>query len=329
MQRVPQCQPLGSQTDEEGGDEERDLIRQLPLDFDIGARLYHHMMNNAIRMIYPRLGSSRLSDRIVSELERRIMSGELRPNERLPTETELAEILGVSRTSVRDAIRTLAARGLVQVRQGHGMVVAEPTDTAFGEALVVLLMRSEMTMGDVMAARAAIEAELGRLAARRATPPDWDRLEERVAGFREAVAGEDWERAEDEHLGFHLALLKAINLPALEILLKPMHQIILLSAVPPTIDDQDLWDVEAHPPIVAALRRRDETATYAALQHHFRFLADERYAALQQTLVRDAQTVHDALASLREGQRTKRPAEEAVALGEHGGSTKQQRGGHS
>jgi GntR family transcriptional repressor for pyruvate dehydrogenase complex len=263
-------------------------------------------MNNAIRMIYPELGSSKLSDQIVNELERRIMSRELRPNERLPTENEFAELLGVSRTSVRDAMRTLAARGLVRVRQGHGMVVAEPSDTTFGEALVVLLMRSEMTMGDVMAARAAIETELGRLAARRATPADWDRLDERVAEFRAAVASNDWERAEDEHLGFHLALLKAINLPALEILLKPMHQIILLSAVPPTIDDKELWDVEAHPPIVAALRRRDETDTYRTLQHHFRFLSDERYAALRRTFVRDAQTVHDVLASLREGQRTKR-----------------------
>ena len=72
---------------------------------------------------------------IVREFEDRIVYGELAPGERLPTESELCELLGVSRSVVRDAVRTLVARGLVEVRQGRGMIVAAPDDHAYSVAL--------------------------------------------------------------------------------------------------------------------------------------------------------------------------------------------------
>lgn len=250
-------------------------------------------------MTYPSLGGAKLSERIALELEHRIMSGQLQPGERLPSETELGELLGASRTAVRDAVRTLAARGLIRVRQGHGMVVAEPSDHVYGEALVILLMRSDMTMGDVMDARAAIEMELGRLAAKRSTPADWKALSGHLDAFREAVAAEEWGRAEREHVDFHLAFLRSINLPVCDILFKPLQRAILLSAVPPTYYDKELWDVDAHDPILSALENRDEDALYKALEHHFRFRNDRRYSKLRKMLFRDAHSVHEILASMR------------------------------
>ena len=62
----------------------------------------------------------RLSDQVTAELERRILAGELEPGGLLPAEPELGAELEVSRSVIRDAIRTLAARGLVEVRQGSG-----------------------------------------------------------------------------------------------------------------------------------------------------------------------------------------------------------------
>src|SRR5258708_33888506 len=85
---------------------------------------------------------SKLSDRIATEIGTKIVRGELHAGERLPTETELGVLFGVSRSVIRDAIRTLSARGLVNVRQGHGMQVSQSSDVTFGEALIILLMRS-------------------------------------------------------------------------------------------------------------------------------------------------------------------------------------------
>ena len=92
---------------------------------------------------------AKLSDRVAVELGAQIVRAELPEGARLPTEAELGDVYRVSRSVIRDAIRTLSARGLVEVRQGHGMVVAQPSDAPFAEALIILLMRSSLTLGDV------------------------------------------------------------------------------------------------------------------------------------------------------------------------------------
>ena len=112
------------------------------------------------------------SERLVSALEQKILSGRLPAGARLPTEGELCDYLHVSRSVVRDAIRALVARGLVTVRQGRGMSVAMPSDAAFSRALLVLLARSDLTMGDVFLARASIETRLVALAAKSGTDED-------------------------------------------------------------------------------------------------------------------------------------------------------------
>jgi GntR family transcriptional repressor for pyruvate dehydrogenase complex len=143
-------------------------------------------------------------------------------------------------------------------------------------------------MREVTEARAAIEIHVGPLAAERGSDEDWSRLQGHLDGFADAVERREWRRAHGEHLAFHLALLHAIHLPALEILLNPMHEIIVLSSVPPT-DNPELWDVPAHPPILAALRERDAGRARAALEEHFqRFLGDERYAEFEARPFREA-----------------------------------------
>lgn len=237
---------------------------------------------------FPRFGGGRLSDRVAADLERRILLGQPEPGERLPTEAELCDLFGVSRSVVRDALRTLVARGLVRVGPGQGIVVTDPSDEAFGQALLLLLARSGLTMREVTEARAAIEINLGPLAASRGTEEDWAQMERHLRSFGDSVEHRDWRRAHAEHLAFHLALLRAIHLPALEILLKPMHEIIVLSSVPPN-DNPELWDVPAHPPIVEALKKGDADAARAALEDHFhRFLRDERYEAFESSPFRDA-----------------------------------------
>ena len=216
------------------------------------------------------------SDRVAAELERRILCGELAPGDRLPTEGELGEMLGVSRSVIRDAIRTLAARGLVSVRQGHGMTVAEPSDAAFGHALIALLARSALTMGDVINARATIEGRLVPMAVNSGTEEDWDELDQTVRAFADAVAEGRWDAARETHLAFHLGLLGALHQPALELFLKPMTEIIVISSAPPRQTAREDWEVETHAPILDALRARDAAAVEAAMDAHFAALTDPR-----------------------------------------------------
>lgn len=231
---------------------------------------------------YPRIGDAlKMSDRVAVELERRILIGEPPPGERLPTEAELGALFAVSRSVIRDALRTLVARGLVHVGPRQGIIVTEPSDQAFGEALVLLLARSGLTMREVTEARAAIEIQLGALAAQNGTEADWANMEAALVDFEAALEREEWESVHRSHLDFHLSLLGAVHMPALEILLAPMHEVILLSSGAPD-NDRALWDFDNHPPILAALRRGDGDEVKLTLERHFRgFLDDERYAEFE------------------------------------------------
>lgn len=224
------------------------------------------------------IGPDLKSDRVAVELERLILVGKLVPGARLPTEDELSQMFGVSRSVIRDAVRRLVARGLLTVRQGRGTTVTEPNDAAFGLAALALLARSDLTVGEVISARAMLETTLVPLAAATGTEEDWASLDETLDRFAGAVASGEWNIARDAHLAFHAGLLSALHEPALQVLLRPMTEVIWMSSEPPRETEPQDWEVETHPPILAALRRRDPEAVATAIREHYAVLDEaERY----------------------------------------------------
>jgi DNA-binding FadR family transcriptional regulator len=243
------------------------------------------------------LAGSNLSDQIAWDLQSKIVSGELRPGDRLPTESELGDLYGVSRSVIRDSVRLLVARGLVSVRQRNGIVVTEPSAKAFGDMLVVLLMRSEIRVRDLLSARAALDIALAPLAAARGRDTDWEGMDRRLQAMTAALEKEDWRRMLREHLEFHLGLLHAVHTPALEIALRPMQHVILISSVPPTLSDRRLAGLEAHYPILKALRQGDGPAAQEALREHYRDRPgeDAGYQRFQETPLAQLGTMHELL----------------------------------
>lgn len=210
------------------------------------------------------------SDRIVHTFERQILSGRLAAGTRLPTEGELCDILGVSRSVVRDSIRTLVARGLVEVRQGRGTTVAEPNGEAFSDAMLVLLSRSGLTMGDVFSARATIDIPLVALAAKNGTATDWAALETAYTSFSDAVKADDAEAAGRHHAAFHYGILEAVHEPALALMLRPMAELTIVSgAASVRRTSPEDWEVEAHRPILDALIKGDPAAASQAMADHY------------------------------------------------------------
>jgi GntR family transcriptional repressor for pyruvate dehydrogenase complex len=241
--------------------------------------------------------SSEKPGQVVLALERRILSGELQSGQRLPTEGELGLELGVSRTVVRDAVRTLTNRHLVRVRHGFGMEVAPPSDLPISHALVDLLMRADVTVDQVLEAREALDRQLAPLAARNATDEDAERMEHQLERFAEAAAAGESAVAQDAHLEIHLGLVRAMHMPALELLLKPMAEVILLSSVRPA-PDPARWEVDSHRPLVRALRARDEQQLVEAVDHHFAVLRSEAYDGFRAAMFRQLLD-HEDFAALR------------------------------
>jgi GntR family transcriptional repressor for pyruvate dehydrogenase complex len=251
-------------------------------------------------MTIPR-NTGTLSDSIASQLGNRILSGDLPAWSKLPSESELGDRLGVSRTAIRDAMRTLSAQGLVEIRHGHGMVVASPSDGPFADALVMMLLRSNLTVGDVLEARAAIDAGVCPVAATRGNAADWDRLASDLNVFAVSIEKAEWEAAHEAHNAFHLGLLAATHLPAGEIMLRPLQHLVLLTSFPPR-SETELWELSAHQLILDALRRGDEAATRQALLDHYRVMETESYAQLRATTFRDSPGVGRAMELTRYAQ---------------------------
>lgn len=241
--------------------------------------------------------SSEKPEQVVLALEHRILSGELQSGQRLPTEGELGLELGVSRTVVRDAVRTLTNRHLVRVRHGFGMEVAPPSDLPISHALADLLMRANVTVGQVLEAREALDRQLAPLAAWNATDQDVEQMEHQLERFAEAAAAGDAAVAQDAHLEIHLGLVRAMHMPALELLLKPMAEVILLSSVRPA-PDPARWEVDSHRPLVQALRTRDEQQLVDAVEHHFAVLRAEAYDGFRAAMFRQL-LGHQDFAALR------------------------------
>jgi GntR family transcriptional repressor for pyruvate dehydrogenase complex len=230
----------------------------------------------------------KLSDRVVDALQRAIVRGDYPPGTRLPTESELCAGMGVSRSVIRDALRTLSSMGLIAVRQGHGIFVTPPHDGQMVWALALRFHRSDLTMGEVMEARRVIEGAIAAEAAIVCTTDDLTQIRSLFEEFKEAVENARWEDAHISHSNFHLAILKALHLPALELMLHPLQEFILGSSLPPDTAPGDLWDVAAHEPIVTALEAGNPELARAAMRAHFDYIDRPDYVEFKKLLFREA-----------------------------------------
>jgi len=131
--------------------------------------------------MYTPIHSSKVYIQIAEQIERSILSGELRNGDRLPTERELSEQFHASRTAVREAMKTLAQKGLVDMRPGRGTIVIDGTLQAMRHSLGLMMRVGQAgSSANLVEVREIIEPEIAALAAVRAT-------DEHITAMREAV----------------------------------------------------------------------------------------------------------------------------------------------
>lgn len=169
----------------------------------------------------------RLSGRVARQLEDLVVKGALETGQRLPTERELAETFGVSRTVIREAVHGLAARGLLDVRTGSGTFVSGPSTDSVTESLSLLLrFRAEgFFVEHLHEARRVLEAEIAGRAAERARDEDIADLEDILRRMEDAVDDRDASASLD--VEFHQALAVATHNPLYIILLDSIGDLLL------------------------------------------------------------------------------------------------------
>lgn len=210
---------------------------------------------------------TRVYEEVASRIRRMIADRRLTPGDKLPPERELAAALGVSRTSVRDAIRTLEVAGLLEARQGEGTVVRElSADNLVGPLASALLARRDL-LSDLIAVRKMIEPPIAREAARHATPEEIRQLEAILT--RQAARVEDGGLAMDEDSAFHDMIARAsrnqVVLKVIDVLMDLLREGRERSL---QVRGRPQKSLRGHRQILDAIRRRDgDTAARAMLAH--------------------------------------------------------------
>jgi GntR family transcriptional repressor for pyruvate dehydrogenase complex len=149
----------------------------------------------------------RLSDKVAEMMLDTILSRRLQVGDRLPSERELGEQFGVSRTVVREAVRALVAKGVIEVRSGSGLRVAAVDAAAVTESMSLYLRGGALDFEKVHEVRALLEVHIAGVAAERATDADLARLREVHERMERERA--DVEAAARDDLEFHRVIAGA------------------------------------------------------------------------------------------------------------------------
>jgi GntR family transcriptional regulator, transcriptional repressor for pyruvate dehydrogenase complex len=163
-------------------------------------------------VVYKLVRTSRLYEQIVQQIEESIVKGALKPGDQLPSERELAQRFGVSRTAVREAVKALREKGLVEAFSGRGTFITDGTTQAVRQSLDLMVKIGQQEGSNHLAeVRAILEPSIAALAATRIQEPE-------LATMREAVSvmdrsSEDPDAYIEADLDFHLALAEGAANP--------------------------------------------------------------------------------------------------------------------
>lgn len=166
-----------------------------------------------------------LTQRAEEQIQDLIVSGELKPGERLPAEAEMGKMLGVSRTVVREAVRVLSAKGLVEARTGSGIYVRGVNSDMILDPMDLLLRSRAITVNDIVEVRQLLEVHIAGLAAERASADDVRALEEAVAGLhKKGLSPREYAEID---VAFHGRLAVAAGNPLFILLAQSVNAVML------------------------------------------------------------------------------------------------------
>jgi GntR family transcriptional regulator, transcriptional repressor for pyruvate dehydrogenase complex len=179
--------------------------------------------------LFTAVSANRMSEAIVTQIRGLIRGNRLRPGDRLPSERELCERLGVSRVTVREALRVLEAGGLVEIRVGArgGAFVTTPSSDRLGAGLADLINLAPITSVEVTEARLVFELGIIPTVIERATDEDIDDLRAMTRDHIDALRRDEYTMAMSAD--FHNRVGACTHNAAIEMLVRSFHGPLLMS----------------------------------------------------------------------------------------------------
>jgi GntR family transcriptional repressor for pyruvate dehydrogenase complex len=208
---------------------------------------------------------NKVYEEVAKQIERLILK-KLKPGDKLPSERELAEMLQVSRSSIRDAIRGLELMGLVEPRQGAGTIVRQPDESAINPFANALKHRQEM-VSELLDFRKMLEPPLAARAATHASPDEISEMEEILDRQEVTLSHGEASISEDAEFHYSVALASgnSVVLKVLDILMELLRETRERSL---QVKGRPQKSLAGHRRILGAIKRHDAEAARDAMRRH-------------------------------------------------------------
>jgi len=207
---------------------------------------------------------SKVYEEVAKQLERLILK-KLQPGDKLPAERELAEMFGVSRSSIRDAIRSLELVGLVEPRQGAGTVVREVSAESLVNPLTIVLARQQIS--ELLDFRKMLEPPLAARAATHASVEDITEMEEILRRQDDKLRRRELAIEEDSEFHYNVAMASdnSVVLKVLDVLMDLLRETRERAL---QVEGRPQKSLAGHRRILMAIKRRDPAAAEDAMRRH-------------------------------------------------------------
>lgn len=215
-----------------------------------------------------RAGSSKedVTVKLIAVFKRLISDGTLAPGGRLPAERELAASFGVSRNSLRQALKVLEIMGVISQRVGDGTYLNSGAEEILGEPMEFLILLDGITVHELMEARLIVEPELTAQAAARATAEDIAEIERELKAMEDA--GEDSDRLVEHDLLFHQAIFRAAGNRVCSLMFSVVHRSMkrLITMTSKVVSPEHT--LVLHRRILSAIRKRNPEEARRRMSEH-------------------------------------------------------------
>lgn len=220
----------------------------------------------AIKTEFATIRRNRVHEEVARQIERLILE-KMSPGDKLPAERELAEMLGVSRSSIRDAMRRLEMVGLVQPRQGAGTVVREISTETLVSPLANVIAHRRQLVGELLDFRKMLEPPLAARAATHASAEEVAQMEEILRRQEKKVRGGELAMEEDSEFHYRIALGSgnSVVLKVLDVVMDLLRETRSRSL---QSEGRPQKSLAGHRRILAAIRRRDAAGAETAMRQH-------------------------------------------------------------
>ena len=228
-----------------------------------------------------------LGEQVAAQLSDQIAEGRWKPGEKLPSEAELCFTLNIGRSTLREALKSLAFVGLVQMRPGEGTYVLDGSQMVMDRIMARGMLKTDKDLVDVGEARLLLEGEIAALAAQRADEKDLEQLDALVEDMKESLAGAAGRDFVDLDVEFHLMIAQCAKNQMLFDLMSPirgvMREWISRSQQMPEIQQNAH---KQHIKIVAAIRKREPEKAKHEMRNHL--TTCEKVYSLMERIGKDA-----------------------------------------